>query len=71
MTQDTNERLAALEETAQELATAVESIVAALLIQPHDPAISLQLLKDAGALAAMIRGVSNDTPAQPQGKPHA
>ena len=70
MTQDTNERIAELEETVQGLATAVESVVAAILLQQRDPAISQQLLKEAGALAASIRGASDDA-LTPQGKPNA
>lgn len=48
-------RITELEETTLELATAVESIVAALLIRDRDPGTAQQLLKDAGALAASIR----------------
>lgn len=68
MTQDTNAQIAALEEVVQELATAVESVVAALLIRDRDPQTSLQLLKDAGALAASIRGATDDMPAKAQDK---
>lgn len=71
MTQDNGKKIADLEETVQELATAVESVVAALLIRERDPQTSLQLLKDAGALAASIRGASNGIPGSPQDTPHA
>jgi hypothetical protein len=59
---ETDKRITDLEETVVELATAVESIVAAILIAERDPETSRQLLKDAGALGAAIRGGAESTP---------
>lgn len=59
MAQDTDKQIEDLEQAVQELATAVESVVAALLVKDRDPATSLQLLKDAGALAASIRSATD------------
>jgi hypothetical protein len=46
-----------------DLATAVESIVAAILIGDRDAETARRLLKDAGALAAAIRGASTSASA--------
>jgi hypothetical protein len=43
----------------RDLATAVESIVAAILIGDRDAETARRLLKDAGALAAAIRGAGD------------
>lgn len=53
---ETSRRLAALEQTVIELATAVESVVAAHLVRDRAPEVAEQLLRDAGALASAIRG---------------
>jgi hypothetical protein len=59
MTQDA--RIKDLEEMIDSLATAVESIVAAVLIADRDAAASRQLLKDAGALSSAIRRTIEET----------
>lgn len=53
---ETSKRLAELEQTVIELATAVESVVAAHLIRDRAPDVAERLLRDAGALASAIRG---------------
>jgi hypothetical protein len=61
----TDKRIANLEETVVELATAIESIVAAILIAERDPETSRRLLADAGALSAAIRSAT-ESPTPPE-----
>ena len=49
------------DQNIHDLATAVESIVAAILIGDRDAETARQLLKEAGALAAAIRGAGDST----------
>jgi hypothetical protein len=49
------------EQDIRDLATAVESIVAAILIGDRDAETAQRLLRDAGALAAAIRGAGDTT----------
>ena len=52
------------DQNIHDLATAVESIVAAILIGDRDAETARHLLKEAGALAAAIRGAgASATPA--------
>ena len=52
------------DQNIHDLATAVESIVAAILIGDRDAETARQLLKEAGALAAAIRSAgASATPA--------
>ncbi len=53
---ETSKRLAELDQTVIELATAVESVVAAQLVRERAPEVAERLLRDAGALASAIRG---------------
>ena len=50
------------DQAIRDLATAVESIVAAILIGDRDAETAQQLLKDAGALAAAIRNAPESVP---------